>query len=1297
MNSLLLLLLGLGGMFSATTMFGAAGTDDETGPDTSQDAVQLPPADEAVAPSVDIALVVYDWAADKSVIREIENGDSVDFGQASSSEFMIGAEIGGDETVGSVVFEVGGQSYTENVWRYTLSQDAGVTEGGSFEVTVTAYSGADGTGRELGSETFSFETLIEAPEVVEEDETGEVVEGDETVEEPQDETQDEAQDDGQQETGDEAQQEAGETEGEVGSQAAITLVVYDWSDPEARDKAVLHELDADGEIDLGTTFASDRMIGAEIDGADTIGSVVFEVGGETYIENNARYTLSQDAGVTEGGAFDIKVTVYSGPNGEGDVLATQSFQVETLIEAPEVVVVEEEASAPPQDEVENGSDTETDGSGSGDDGAGDDGETPDVVEPTAPDQSGDGGSGGSTDPIVIDGTVKAVAGRVTTLEPAGDDISSLEIVSGLDYGKVTVNPDNTFAVVLTLSDKTADQSFTYKATYTDGSVKTHKVNLDVVKGEQAAGWATGQSHYMLATDEDDRVEVETGDNHTKVYVTGSSKGLSLADIARMEGLSVDRIDGDWLEANGRYGQSEDLALDQQAGMELWREITPRNSVTSNHLLLERGYEYGDLGRVLEKGTYGEDELKPIYIGAWGEGDDPMITGKFRQDGDGTTNLVVQDIEFAEGLTFSIGGGNLLFDDISVTSGGSMVIMHQDSVTIRDSEFIDASRAAPKNGDTWDPMDDRKQALFGNFNDGMLIEGNFFDLNGWEVGYNENGTGPYQPPSMFSHNMYLGADNTDMTLRDTISMRASSFGANVRSGGFFEDNVLIDNNAGFNNRGGDYQGAGPVGEYALYTDNVITSGAYKDAEMIGGRAWGMRDSGEMSTLVDNIITHMADPNNPAELDYKTKSELSYFSDSAYYDDTIVYNWEGAENNQKDHPTEQNVEGLDKNVLDQTTIQLFTEQLLGKQGATITDLANYLRAQAEGEFDEVVDADLIIRFFQEGFGLAADIRTEAETLRFVPDDLGDGVRWDNRMNWTTEDLPGQVEGDSVDLGGNTVIFNGLGNAEIDEMEFGPGGRLELYGGKLTTTGALTTEEGGGEVFLTKAGQLWTDGHQGDGLDIEADGGRFVNTGALSDASLDADDAQAILATGGAIWGVSAGETLSIDGRSEAGFDDDDGGVALLSFEKGGTLHLDVADGKLGSIEEFRSGAFGDSPDVRSGIDLGDGSLKIDLAGLSAAEGTDLMLLDADEIIGAFDSADIAGLGSRNAKVVIDYVNDKVSLELSSGSGKVTFQTVGEQSDVSVGEQALWDALTAGQGVFDEAPPEIPEDEEEYLEAS
>ena len=151
---------------------------------------------------------------------------------------------------------------------------------------------------------------------------------------------------------------------------------------------------------------------------------------------------------------------------------------------------------------------------------------------------------------------------------------------------------------MTQSDFIGTQSFTYEATHADGSTSLHQVGLNVVPGMQDNGWATGEGHYMLATDENDQVIVEHGDTHTKVYISGSADALSLADIARIEDIPVSSVTGSWLAAHGGYGQSEDMALAEDAGMALWNEVTPDWSETSNWLLLERGHDYGDLGRIM---------------------------------------------------------------------------------------------------------------------------------------------------------------------------------------------------------------------------------------------------------------------------------------------------------------------------------------------------------------------------------------------------------------------------------------------------------------------------------------------------------------------------------------------------------------------------------------------------------------------------------------------------------------------------------------------------------------------------
>jgi hypothetical protein len=441
---------------------------------------------------------------------------------------------------------------------------------------------------------------------------------------------------------------------------------------------------------------------------------------------------------------------------------------------------------------------------------------------------------------------------------------------------------------------------------------------------------------------------------------------------------------------------------------------------------------------------------------------------------------------------------------------------------------------------------------------------------------------------------------------------------------------------------------------------------------------------MTSLVDNVIAHWADPNNPAEIAAKTSKDGALILENApFYDDTIIWNW----------TNNKNIEGLDPKVMNQTTIQLFTAQLLGKPDATIDDLANYLRTKANGYADDVVDSDLIIRFFQSGFGIEADVRTQAGMIRFVPDDLGEGTRWDNRLNWTTQDLPGSVRGDSVDLGGNKVIYGG--NTTVNQLEFGANGGLQLEHGKLVVAGGIETGKDAATLDVNGAGQIWTEGGRGEGkLDIDVTGGRFANTGDFRmNADMSVSGGQAMLGVDSARFAVTNGSKLEIAGSAgKVGFDGEQNGIAILGIGRDGTLAFTAENGALGSITEFRSGAFENAPRVQSGIDLGGGDLKIDLTKLVATSGT-FTLMKVDELIGSFGTSDITGLGTnRSAELVIDYQTDSVTLKLAAGTGTIKTSVVGAEGAYDAAEADLWKALTAGKGTYDDETKAT--DDEDYL---
>jgi hypothetical protein len=168
-------------------------------------------------------------------------------------------------------------------------------------------------------------------------------------------------------------------------------------------------------------------------------------------------------------------------------------------------------------------------------------------------------------------------GRVTNLVPEDENITGIRLLDQPDHGHASVNPDNTISLVMSRSDHVGALDLRYELSHADGTTSEHVANLDVIPGVQKAGWGTGGSHYMLATDAKDRVIVEHGDNHRKVYI--SPTGLTADDISAQGGRRSD------------FGHTEATALAPDIGFDLWYSINPRGSVSSNWLLLERGGSY----------------------------------------------------------------------------------------------------------------------------------------------------------------------------------------------------------------------------------------------------------------------------------------------------------------------------------------------------------------------------------------------------------------------------------------------------------------------------------------------------------------------------------------------------------------------------------------------------------------------------------------------------------------------------------------------------------------------------------
>jgi len=907
-----------------------------------------------------------------------------------------------------------------------------------------------------------------------------------------------------------------------------------------------------------------------------------------------------------------------------------------------------------------------------------------------------------TTPTALGSATTVSGGRVSTLEidDAGD-VDSVEIMTQPDFGRVTINPDNTLALVLSGTKDFGNISFQYQVTTTDGIVTTHTADLLVTEPTQDQGWGLG-NHYLLEEDEQANMIVEHGDDHRKVYVSKSDDALSAEDIATLEGLNASDITKSWLLKHPEYGGSEDMALYTDIGMDIWRAVTTEGDRKSSHwLLFERGYTYEEddiNGRLISGGADGENALHPLHITAFGEGAAPIIDHKLDIFGSHAENIVFSDLHMTGGATI-LSADSLLFDNVTVSDDEFVVQGYGEVIeglTFKNSEFIDVVKDAPTS-DEWHPHTDRISGLYGQNIEGLLFEGTLWDHNAWTNGY-DGTTDEGQPASQYSHNLYLQKNTFDVTFRESISMQGASFGAQFRGGVTAQDNVFLDNNAAVAFLGGNYKDAGYIGNYTLFSDNVITSAAHKDGEAIGAYSYGILGDGQENTVLDNIVAHLADPNNAEEFSQKlwTNTALNNLQ-TPYYDNTTVYNWLGSRNGDDiERLWADGVNGLTAQELNQITIQMFTADLLGDPSAAIADFATYARAIS----DEVPDAistlsKTLVDYFQTGFGIELDGDGTDTALRFVPNDLGDGVRWDNELNWTGEETP--TNGDAVFLGGNWVSYSSAGTNTVSRLDLGDGGTLDVSSGRLTVDGHITQTDTA-DINVSYAGQLWLEnGSDSDTLQLNLDGGRIANTGHLHGVmEINATDGQLLLGVGDAVFDLNQDSSLTLHGDEvQAGFDGQSRDSAVLRMETGAQLTFVADDTGFATLQEFRSGIYDEATsDIASGVNLGNGTLNIDVTALDGQVG-DYRLLEVDTLIGTLEEINISGLDAQDAVLNLDYSSGTIDLTLTEGDGIAVQTATGTELSEAMADADIWQLLTGDFGIYDEAAA-LPEEQETFLEA-
>jgi hypothetical protein len=207
---------------------------------------------------------------------------------------------------------------------------------------------------------------------------------------------------------------------------------------------------------------------------------------------------------------------------------------------------------------------------------------------------------------------------------------------------------------------------------------------------------------------------------------------------------------------------------------------------------------------------------------------------------------VDDSSGSEGIRWVTKSDSLLVEDVMVQFYAGTNITIQGTAAgpitnfkLRRSIIVDAYR---------DYDLGHSQGIYTESVNGLVIEENFFDHNGW------NETAAHASKTGFNHNMYIHVGCKDLVVRRNISMRASSHGLQARPGGMVDENLFVDNPLALS-FGLVLGGSSPLpgGVSGELRGNVLRDGS--DISDTEPRGYGMEIANMKSGLVeDNIIAH-----------------------------------------------------------------------------------------------------------------------------------------------------------------------------------------------------------------------------------------------------------------------------------------------------------------------------------------------------------------------------------------------------------------------------------------------------------
>ena len=336
--------------------------------------------------------------------------------------------------------------------------------------------------------------------------------------------------------------------------------------------------------------------------------------------------------------------------------------------------------------------------------------------------------------------------------------------------------------------------------------------------------------------------------------------------------------------SSRYGNDSNNGLSESAPVKsLARAQSLVRDGSADWLLLKRGDSFDTFGDWRKSGRSADE---PIYISAYGRGDRPQInsgTGAgfitYQRGASTINNVVIQSIAFhahtynhfngsgfTAGIRLTSAGRNWTIEDVLVGGYKDNVVFDAAggvlrNISLRRSVIVDAhASTSMANG--------KAQGLYiGPNSDGILVEQNLFDHNGWRRGQNADRI-------VYNHNIYSKNGARNVVVQNNVISRGSFYGLKFNSGGVARNNLFIRNSE-----------AVYLEEPATIEGNVIT-----ESVDMPNMAWGVginTQKASSAVIRNNLIAHtLSGSGGPA-------AGIQLFNNGTPFrgriEGNIVYNW------------------------------------------------------------------------------------------------------------------------------------------------------------------------------------------------------------------------------------------------------------------------------------------------------------------------------------------------------------------------------------------------------------------------